>query len=204
MVPYHVVYIHKKKRFTVLGGWYLRISSPILIARRGLYNRAPFYDLQVTINPPIFHYPAAQKDTTMDMNYNFIIRNRPRKNGKPNYQLILSYWSKDGTWKQASKGGYALRFLAAFDKEKEKLLAKVRKTGDINTVFEGMTLAPNSTFTYRHHLASMTNLLVKPMVDITYAGVSRMINGMRNATSSIKGRVTLLKTFSEKRSAIMS
>lgn len=108
--------------------------------------------------------------------------------------------------------------MAAFDKEKEKLLAKVRKTGDINTVFEGMTLrefgemyissrttlAPNSTFTYRHHLASMTNLLVKPMVDITYAGVSRMINGMRNATSSIKGRVTLLKTFSEKRSAIMS
>lgn len=56
------------------------------------------------------------------------------------------------------------------------------------------TLAPNSTFTYRHHLASMTDLLVKPMVDITYADVSRMINGMRNATSSIKGCVTPLKT----------
>lgn len=55
----------------------------------------------------------------MDMNYKFIIRNRPRKNGKPNYQLILSYRSKDGTWKQASKGGYALRYLAASDKEKE-------------------------------------------------------------------------------------
>lgn len=145
----------------------------------------------------------------MDMNYNFIIRNRPRKNGKPNYQLILSYRSKDGTWKQASKGGYALRSLAASDKEKEKLLAKVQKTGDIDAVFEGMTLrefgdmyisgrttlAPNSIFTYRHRLASMTDLLDKPMVDITYADVSRMINGMRNAaTSSIKGRVSLLKT----------
>lgn len=144
----------------------------------------------------------------MDMNYNFIIRNRPRKNGKPNYQLILSYRSKDGTWKQASKGGYALRSLAASDKEKEKLLAKVRKTGDIDTVFEGMTLrefgemyissrttlAPNSIFTYRHHLSSMAALLDKPMVDITYADVSRMINGMRTATSSIKTCVTLLKT----------
>ena len=104
----------------------------------------------------------------MDMNYNFIIRNRPRKNGKPNYQLILSYRSKDGTWKQASKGGYALRSLAASDKEKEKLLAKVQKTGDIDAVFEGMTLrefgemyisgrttlAPNSIFTYRNRLAS--------------------------------------------------
>nr|DAM02010.1 MAG TPA: hypothetical protein [Caudoviricetes sp.] len=106
----------------------------------------------------------------MDMNYNFIIRNRPRKNGKPNYQLILSYRSKDGTWKQASKGGYALRSLAASDKEKEKLLAKVRKKGDIDAVFEGMTLrefgemyisgrttlAPNSIFAYKHRLASMT------------------------------------------------
>lgn len=77
------------------------------------------------------------------------------------------------------------------DKEKEKLLAKVRKTGDIDAVFEGMTLrkfgemyiysrttlAPNSTFTYRRHLASMTDLLVKPMVGITCADVSRMING---------------------------
>lgn len=84
----------------------------------------------------------------------------------------------------------------------------MRKTGDIDAAFEGMTLrefvemyipsrttlAPNSTFTYRHHLASMTDLLVKPMVNITYADVSQMINGMRNATSSIKGRVTLLKT----------
>lgn len=145
----------------------------------------------------------------MEMNYNFIIRNRPRKNGKPNYQLILSYRSKDGTWKQASKGGYALRSLAASDKEKEKLLSKVRKKGDIDAVFEGMTLrefgemyissrttlAPNSIFTYRNRLASMTDLLDKPMVDITYADVSRMINGMRNAaTSSIKGRVSLLKT----------
>ncbi len=144
----------------------------------------------------------------MDMNYNFIIRNRPRKNGKPNYQLILSYRSKDGTWKQASKGGYALRSLAASDKEKEKLLAKVRKTGDIDTVFEGMTLrefgemyisgrttlAPNSIFAYKHRLFSMADLLDKPMVDITYADVSRMINGMRHANSSIKGCVTLLKT----------
>ena len=85
----------------------------------------------------------------------------------------------------------------------------MRKKGDIDAVFEGMTLrefgemyisgrttlAPNSIFTYRNRLASMTDLLDKPMVDITYADVSRMINGMRNAaTSSIKGRVSLLKT----------
>lgn len=93
-------------------------------------------------------------------------------------------------------------------KEKEKLLAKVRKNGDIDAVFKGMTLrefgemyisgrttlAPNSIFTCRHHLSSMADLLDKPMVDITYADVSQMINSMRNATSSIKTCVTLLKT----------
>ena len=33
MVPNRVVCIHKKKRFTVLGGWHLRMPSPIFIAR---------------------------------------------------------------------------------------------------------------------------------------------------------------------------
>ena len=32
--PSCVSYMQKKKRFTVLGGWYLRISSPIFIARK--------------------------------------------------------------------------------------------------------------------------------------------------------------------------
>ena len=143
----------------------------------------------------------------MNLNYSFIIRNRPRKNGKPNYQLILSYRAKDGTWKQASKSGFMLRSLAASDKEKEKLLAEVKKTGDIDAIYDGITLrefgeiylqdrptlAPNSLFLYRKHLKAMPSLLDKPMADITYLDVSRLVSSFRHSPNTVKSRVTFLK-----------
>ncbi len=143
----------------------------------------------------------------MDLNYRFIIRNRPRKNGKPNYQLILSYRSKDGTWKQASRSGYMLRSIAASDKEKEKLLNEVKKKGDIDATYEGITLrefgeiylsdrttlAPNSLFLYRQHLKAMLPLLDKPMADITYMDISHLVSTFRRSPNTIKSRVTFMK-----------
>ena len=75
----------------------------------------------------------------MELNYKFIIRKRAKTNGGASYQLILSYRDRDGKWKQKSKGGYAMRSLAASDIEKEKLLAAARYAGDIDPVKEGMT-----------------------------------------------------------------
>lgn len=121
----------------------------------------------------------------MELNYKFIIRKRAKTNGGASYQLILSYRDRDGKWKQKSKGGYALRSLAASDKEKEKLLAEVKKIGDIDPMNEGMTLrefsmlytswrkelAPNTLLIYEWLADIAGPLLDKPMTDITYADI---------------------------------
>ena len=119
----------------------------------------------------------------MELNYKFIIRKRAKTNGGASYQLILSYRDRDGKWKQKSKGGYALRSQAASDKEKEKLLAEVKKIGDIDPMNEGMTLrefsmlyiswrkelAPNTLLIYEWLADIAGPLLDRPMTDITYA-----------------------------------
>lgn len=121
----------------------------------------------------------------MELNYKFIIRKRAKTNGGASYQLILSYRDRDGKWRQKSKGGYALRSLAASDKEKEKLLAEVKKIGDIDPMNEGMTLrefsalytswrkelAPNTLLIYEWLADIAGSLLDKPMTDITYADI---------------------------------
>lgn len=121
----------------------------------------------------------------MELNYKFIIRKRAKTNGGASYQLILSYRDRDGKWRQKSKGGYTLRSLAASDKEKEKLLAEVKKVGDIDPMNEGMTLrefsalytswrkelAPNTLLIYEWLADIAGPLLDKPMTDITYADI---------------------------------
>lgn len=142
----------------------------------------------------------------MELNYRFIIRKREKKGGV-SYQLILSYKTKDGEWKQKSKGGYALRSLAASDKEKEKLLAEVKKTGDIDPLKEGMTLREFSDFylsgrkdlaqnSIRFHqlmIRTAGALSDKPMMDITYADVYQKLQSLPNAEATKRGWIRTMK-----------
>ena len=143
----------------------------------------------------------------MELNYKFIIRKRAKTNGGASYQLILSYRDRDGKWKQKSKGGYALRSLAASDKEKEKLLAAARKAGDIDPVNEGMTLrefsdlylsgrkelAENSLMLYEWMTSVSGSLLDKPMMDITYTDMFTRLHTLPFGENTKKGWVRHMK-----------
>lgn len=143
----------------------------------------------------------------MELNYKFIIRKRAKTNGGASYQLILSYRDRDGKWKQKSKGGYALRSVAASDKEKEKLLAAVRKAGDIDPVNEGMTLrefsdlylsgrkelAENSLMLYEWMTSVSGSLLDKPMMDITYTDMFTRLHTLPFGENTKKGWVRHMK-----------
>ncbi len=143
----------------------------------------------------------------MDLNYNFIVRKRMRKNGSVSYQLILSYRDREGNWKQKSKGGYSMRSLAASDKEKEKLLAEVRKVGDIDPINEGMTLEEfisvflagrrdlsyNTIAFYRRTEKLCGSLLRKPLTDITYADVYQRLQMLPHTEMVKVGWLRFLK-----------
>ena len=138
----------------------------------------------------------------MDLPYNFTIRKRKsrRRGGETTYQLILSYRTRDGRWKQHAKGGYLLRSVAASDVEKEKLLEEIRKTGDLDPARAGMTLkefsdmylnnrsdlAANSSLTYRNLANLAGELADKPMKDITYVDVSECLTRLDKSVKTKK------------------
>ena len=63
------------------------------------------------------------------MQYNFTVRNRGTR-AKPAWQLILTYKTDEGKWKQKSKGGYPSRADALQIEEQNKLLRSANLTSD--------------------------------------------------------------------------